>query len=272
MRPSFGQVEDNLDRAAQVIRAAPPFDILVLPELFSTGYLFRDRAELASLAEPPEGRTTAFLSDLARECGAWLCGGFPELDGSRIYNAAILVGPDETTFVYRKIHLFDRETMLFDPGNRPPKAWTLSCEHGTVRVGVMICFDWLFPEVARCLMLDGAEVLLHPANLVLPHCQEAMRTRSLENRVGSVTANRTGADCLDGEELVFTGQSQITDNLGEVLYRADESGQTVHVASLDLMAAREGRVTLRNRLRDDRRPHLYERLTAPSARRSDARN
>ena len=259
--PRFGQIPRNLERAAQLVATAEPFDVLVLPELFATGYLFADRAELAELAEPRDGATIAFLAEIARTRDAWVAGGFAERDGESLYNSAALVGPDGTAHVYRKVHLFDRETELFDASDAPLRAFAAARREGTVRFGLMICFDWLFPECARCLALDGADVLLHPSNLVLPWCQDAMRTRCLENRVFAVTANRCGADDRGSMRLSFTGASQITGPLGDVVHRAAAEGEAVHVATVDLRAAREKQLTSRNDLFATRRPRAYGKLT-----------
>jgi predicted amidohydrolase len=124
----------------------------------------------------------------------------------------------------------------------------------------MICFDWLFPESARCLALDGADILLHPSNLVLPYCQDAMRTRCLENRVFAVTANRCGAEEGRGEQLRFTGSSQVTGPRGEVLSRAPEHREHLEVLEIDLAQARDKRVTPRNDLFASRQPDTYDGL------------
>lgn len=258
--PVFGDLSGNLERAHRIAEGAPAFDLLVFPELFSTGYLFLDRAEARSAAEDPDGRSVSFLRDLARRRGAWVCGGFAERAGGQVYNAAALAGPGGEVHVYRKVHLFDRETECFDPGDRPPGCRTLRLGARELRIGMMICFDWFFPETARCLALDGADLLLHPSNLVLPFCQEAMRTRCLENRVYAVTANRSGADRRGAETLSFTGSSQITGPRGEVLVRADAQGECVEVVSVDPARARDKRVTPRNDLFGSRRPGMYGRL------------
>lgn len=257
-RPAFGDVEGNLRRAGQHIDSMPPFDLLVLPELFSTGYVFRDRAELLRLAQDLRGSTVEFLRDRAARHGAWICGGFAERDGDRVFNSAALAGPDGTLHVYRKIHLFDRETLTFDPGDRPFRAETIVLPGGTVRVGMLVCFDWFFPESARSLALDGAEILLHPSNLVLTHCQDAMKTRCLENSVFAVTANRTGEDDRgDGLRLAFTGASQVAAPRGRILHRASAEGEACHVEVVDLREARSKTITERNDLLGDRRPDLY---------------
>jgi predicted amidohydrolase len=174
-----------------------------------------------------------------------------------VYNAAALVEPGGTTRVYRKVHLFDRETFVFDEGDRPFEAWDVETASGRVRVGVMVCFDWVYPESARSLALQGAEVLLHPSNLVLPFCQEAMRTRCLENRVFAVTANRVAADDRGDARLEFTGRSQIVGARGEVLARAGADGECSDVRDVDLAHARDKWITGRNEIFRGRRPGAY---------------
>jgi predicted amidohydrolase len=256
--PVFGRPVENLERARVWVERAAPYDVLVLPELFASGYVFESRAEVESLAEARGGPTHAQLAAWAKASGGWIVAGFPERDGDRVFDSAWIVGPDGTATTYRKIHRFGDETRWFDAGDEPPRAPSIETAAGTFRVGVMICFDWFFPEVARSLALAGAEVILHPSNLVLPHCQEAMRTRCLENRVFAVTANRTGDDVRTAERrLHFTGRSQIVDPTGNVLSRATEDGECVDVREFDLRAARDKRVTPQNDLFGDRRPSLY---------------
>ena len=261
-RPTFGDRAGNLERVRRLLEAAPAFDLMVLPELFSTGYLFLTRNETESDAEDVAGPTVSLLRDVARGRGAWVCGGFAERDGAAVYNAAALAGPEGSVHLYRKVHLFDRETEVFDPGEAPFRARSIRIGDTVVRVGMMICFDWFFPESARCLAVDGAEILLHPSNLVLPYCQDAMRTRCLENRVFAVTANRIGEDVRDAERLAFTGASQITSPRGEILVRAATNGECVEVVTIAPAAARDKRLTARNDLLRSRRPAAYGRLTA----------
>lgn len=256
-RPHFGETDENLARAAELVAAAPPFDLFVLPELFATGYLFRDRAEATALAEDLDGPTVSALRTWAAARGGTIVAGFAERDGDRVYNSAALVEAGGGVRVYRKVHLFDRETFVFDPGDRPFEAWDVETAGGRVRVGVMICFDWVYPESARSLAVQGAEVLLHPANLVLPHCQEAMRTRCLENRVFAVTANRAGPDERGDLRLDFTGRSQIVGPRGAVLVRAAVESECVEVRAVDPDDARDKRITERNEIFGGRRPEMY---------------
>jgi len=201
--PILGQVQHNLDDVWRQL-GDERFELLVLPELFSSGYFFGSRDALRLCAEEAgHGPVSNFMIKLAGRIKGHVVGGFAELDGDRIYNSAALVGPEGIRRVYRKIHLFDGEKLLFDQAEGP--FWVEDI--GQCRVGVMVCFDWYFPEAARTLALKGADIIAHPSNLVLPHCPEAMKTRALENRVFTITANRVGSDRQGHRSLSFIGRS-----------------------------------------------------------------
>jgi len=256
--PRFGDLEANLGQAQQLVRSAAA-DLYVLPELFASGYLFADRDEVATQAEAfHQGPTGRFLAALSAERQAVIAGGFPERtpDG-RLYNAGALFDRGRPLACYRKIHLFDNEWDWFDAGDLSPQAVPSSAG----RLGPLICFDWIYPETARCLALGGAQVLVHMANLVMPYCQDAMVTRCLENRLFAITANRVGADRRGEREIAFTGQSQITAPSGARLARASSDHAEVIVAEVDIEEADEKRINPRNDLFRGRRPGLYGRLT-----------
>ena len=253
--PRFGEVAANL--AAALALVPPGCDLAVLPELFATGYSFRSRDEVAALAEPVApgdgaGPVLAALRAHAAATGTTLVAGLAERDGARLFNSAVLVRPDGSHGLYRKAHLFLDEKSLFDPGDLPFPVFA-AC--GAV-VGMMICFDWVFPEAARSLVLAGARVLAHPCNLVLPWCQDAMVTRCLENGVHAVTANRVGREDRAGTELVFSGGSQVTGPRGERLARLGPAGAGAAVVRVDTEAPGP-RLTRRNDVLGDRRPDLY---------------
>jgi predicted amidohydrolase len=122
---------------------------------------------------------------------------------------------------------------------------------------MMICFDWFFPESARTLALRGAQIIAHPANLVMPFCQTAMVTRCLENGVFAITANRFGVEELSDARLTFTGGSQVLDTLGRRLLGAPAEANCVAVCEVDPSLAEDKRVGQRNDLFGDRRPEMY---------------
>jgi predicted amidohydrolase len=250
--PRFGDREFNLRRAAELARSQRA-DIYVLPELCTTGYQFRDRREAYSLAEQAAGESVEFFHALARQLSAWFAFGLAERQNERVFNSAALVGPKGPEGIYRKIHLFSREKTLFDPGDRPWRVYSIS----PARVGLMICFDWFFPEAARTLALDGAQLIAHPANLVLPFCQQAMITRALENQVFCATANRVGREERWADQpLRFTGQSRLVGPQGEVLAQAGEEEEGALAAAIDPARA-DDKVVAGNDLFADRRPEFY---------------
>ena len=253
--PVFGEIKRNLDRVAEKL-APVRCDILVLPELFASGYQFASKQEVASLAEPvPDGPTTQRLIDIARTGGMHLAAGLPERQDGRYYNSAVLVGPKGFIGLYRKAHLFFEETLYFEPGDTGFRVWDL----GIAKVGLMVCFDWFYPEAARTLALKGADILCHPSNLVLPHCPDAMVTRCLENRVFGVTANRIGSEERGGKKkLTYVGQSEIVTPQGRILHRAPSDREDLTVVDLEPAEARNKFLNPYNDLLRDRRTTLYE--------------
>ncbi len=230
-------------------------DLLVLPELANSGYLYASPQQLAPCAEPGDG-SGPFLSalrGLAAGVGGLIVCGFAEQAREGLYNSAAAVSAQGVLQVYRKTHLFADEKLLFLPGDSGFQV----LEYGGARIGMMICFDWHFPEAARSLALRGAQIIAHPANLVLPYCQTAMVTRCLENRVFAVTANRYGTETLGDTSLTFTGASQVLDPLGRRLAEAPAEGHRVAVCEIEPALADDKRVGKGNDLFRDRRPEMY---------------
>jgi predicted amidohydrolase len=238
-------VEGNTERTLQLI-GRKHADLWVLPELFNTGYNFRTRKELAGVAEQvPHGETTDALLDLSRKDGGMVVAGLAERKGQTYYNTAVVVKDGKYLGAFRKVHLFCNEKKFFKPGHEF-KVFG--------RVGVMVCFDWIFPESARTLMMKGADIIAHPSNLVLPHCPDAMKVRAIENHVFTVTADRVGVE----RGLRFIGQSEIIDPNGEVLYRASGSKEECVARSIDPGKAQDKSVTPLNNLVKDRMLRAYK--------------
>lgn len=255
--PVFGKVKDNVERVVQRIRSIDA-ELIVLPELFNTGYQFKSRKEVSILAEDAEkGWTKNRLAETARNKKLFIVAGIAEKCRSRFYNSSILVGPKGLIGVYRKAHLFWNEKKFFAPGNTPFKVYNI----GSARIGMMICFDWLFPEAARSLALQGADIICHPSNLVLPFCPEAMITRCLENRVFAITANRVGTEeRINGERLKFIGKSEIVAPSGKILYRASGNKEEIGIVDINPKEARNKKITPLNDIFKDRRKKLYKLL------------
>jgi predicted amidohydrolase len=256
--PTYLQVETNL-RAIGSLLDGVDADLLVLPELFTSGYFFQSANDLRSVAEPiPDGPSTQRLKAWAGELGSTLVAGLPEREGDHLYNSAVLVCPDGRVETYRKVHLFYEETELFAPGDLGFRVFDLTTADGTdYRLGIMVCFDWYFPEAARSLALRGADIIAHPSNLVLPHCPDSMPVRARENHVFTITANRYGTERKGDEELNFIGMSEVCDPQGEILSRAKRSGDEVEVVSIDPSISRNGEINRFNDVLGDRRPESY---------------
>jgi predicted amidohydrolase len=261
--PRFGRVPENLERGL-ALASDVAADLVVLPELWSSGYVFSSHAEVDALAEDAaSGPTARALAAAARRERRHLVAGFPERHRGRFYNSALLVGPAGVKAVYRKLHLFEREQEWFSPGDLPFAVHRV----GPARVGLLICFDWRFPEAARSLALLGADVIAHPSNLVFPNAQAAMLTRSIENRIYTVTANRTGVESRPGGRVPFTGRSQIVNPAGVVVARAGVRETCARAADVDLAQARDKSLTAITHLFRSRRPRFYRGLTEPAAAR-----
>ncbi len=240
-----------VERLAAGIRA----DLLVLPELANSGYMFAIARDLQPCAEPGDG-SGPFLSALQRlagRAGGVIVTGFAEAGAAGLYNSAAAVDASGVRQVYRKTHLFQDEKDLFLPGDTGFRVF----EQRGVRIGMMVCFDWFFPESARTLALLGAQIIAHPANLVLPWCQTAMVTRSLENVVFSITTNRFGTEDLREKGLTFTGASQVLDTKGRRLIQAPIAGEAVATCEIEPAQANQKQVGVRNDLFADRRPEMY---------------
>jgi predicted amidohydrolase len=261
-RPRFGEVERNLEFGLGLASRVAA-DLVVIPELWSSGYVFSSHAEVDRLAEDAErGATARAVAATARRERRHYIAGFPERHRGRFYNSAMLVGPSGVRAVYRKLHLFEREQEWFSPGNIALEVHRV----GPARVGMLICFDWRFPEATRALALLGADVIAHPSNLVYRNAQQTMRTRSFENRVYVVTANRTGTERRPGGTVPFTGRSQIVDPAGKVIAKATRTESVARAADVDLARSRDKALTRRTHLWTSRRPEFYGEVTRKTGR------
>ena len=250
--PIFGEVTQNFEQVENLLGNTKA-DLIVLPELFATGYTFISKEEAESMAEKTEGETAKFLMGLAEKTGAVVVGGFIEKDGNQIFNSSMIVSDNEVLGTYRKLHLYYKEKMWFSPGNKPLETYDVK----KTKVGIMICFDWFFPETIRSLALLGADIIAHPANLVLPYCQNAMTTRCLINRVFGVTSNRIGTEVRGEDNFTFTGGSQITAYNGEVLSSAPKDKPHIDFVEIDVTQSRDKNLNKYNDVFEDRRTDLY---------------
>lgn len=242
---SIGQVDDNLRQLEQVASSLkPPVDLVVLPELYNTGYdLDAIAVDGHSLAETRNGPTVALTAQLANSLGATFVVGFLEAgqDGG-MFDSAAIVAPSKDPIVYRKTHLYPPEVALFGAGDELATA-TTPAGH----LGVMICFEHAFPEIATTLALCGAQILAIPSAVALGYehvLTLRTRCRAQDNQVFVLAANQAGNG--------FAGRSLIAGPRGEVLASAGTAKAVLRATlNLDRIGIeREREPSLRTRLPD----------------------
>jgi len=271
---AFGDVTDaNIRAVSDLVReaAGKGAQVVLPPELFEGPYFCRteDEALFAGAKPTAEHPSVLAMQALAAELKIWIPTSFFELDGPHHYNSLAMIGPDgKVAGVYRKSHIPDgpgyQEKFYFRPGNTGFKVWPGAGTNGGATLGVGVCWDQWYPEVARSMVLMGAEILFYPTAIgTEPHDPEldtsrlwrrAMIGHAVSNVVPIVAANRIGTE--GGQH--FYGHSFICDERGDILaeFGAEESGYLV--ATLDLAAARKHRAAFG--FFRDRRPELYGRL------------
>ncbi len=248
--PVFGDIDKNIEQISELMKDIGDADLIVLPELASTGYKFKDRDEAMTLSEKAEdSRFLSFLSDVASGKKCYIVAGFNERDGDLLYNSSVLMGSNGVVGIYHKLHLFGDEKKIFEPGNSGLPVF--DTEIG--KIGMLICFDWMFPEAWRALALKGASVIAHPSNLVLPFCQSVTPSYSLVNRIFIATANRLGTE----QDLTFTGKSVITNPIGETIAYGSVDKTEIVTAEFDILLAANKKITPENDAFNDRRSDVY---------------
>jgi 5-aminopentanamidase len=258
---SVGETAANRATCAAAIESAARdgAQIVVLPELASSGYVFADRGELASLAETRDGATIAEWAKLAEAFGVIIVGGVPEAADEEVYNSAAIVDPTGLRAVYRKAHLWDSENAVFDRGDDLPVV--VDTDHG--RVGVMICYDVEFPEWVRAVSLSGADLLCAPVNWpLLPRPAGERPTEMVRalagagmNRMPIAVCDRVGTE--RGQDWI--GGSVITDADGYPVATGEFGQAGLVIGDVDLTQSRIKRINTHNDVHGDRRTDLYRR-------------
>jgi 5-aminopentanamidase len=259
--PTVGDLEANRELTRAAVREAVAADaqIVVLPELVTSGYVFDSVDEARSCAESAEGPALLGWSEEAAAGDAVVVGGFCELgEDGRLYNSAAVVDASGVLAVYRKIHLWDREQLFFEPGSEPAPV----VETTVGRIGVGVCYDLNFPELARSLALAGADLVALPANF--PRYPRPNDERPMEVTLAMATAHLNHAfvavcdRCGPERGADWVGASVVCNEWGWVLAGPPPGfGSGLVVADCDLARAREKAWNERNDVFGDRRPELY---------------
>ena len=272
-------VLENIKTADRLVRNAVKkgADIILLPELFERQYFCQERRyeyyEYAKSVD--EDAAVVHFTEVARELGVVIIVSFYEKDVNQLYNTAAVIDADGTRLgIYRKTHIPDdhyyQEKFYFVPGNTGFKVF--NTRFGCIGVG--ICWDQWFPETARAMAVEGAEVLFYPTAIgsepildcdSMMHGRRCMQGHAACNLVPVVAANRIGVETVkpceenggQSSSLKFYGSSFITDNIGDIIYQAgrDEEEVIVHKFDLDKLAYDR----LSWGLFRDRRPEVYNK-------------
>ncbi len=267
MDPQLMKNEENLDKILLKTREATGqgAELIVFPECALTGYVFNSREEALPFTEPIPGPATEKMATLCAELGVHVVFGLLEIDGDKCFNAAALIGPAGLVGKYRKNHLpFLGVDRFVDPGDRPFQV------HDTPvgKIGMHICYDCNFPESARVMALQGAEILALPTNWPTGRghiSRYVVNTRALENVVHVIAVDRVGVE----RGVKFLGISKIASTGGDTLAEGSRDDEEILYAELSLAAARQKRFVVKPGEFEvdpinDRRPELYGSLTDAS--------
>ncbi|MHA1382953.1 MAG: nitrilase-related carbon-nitrogen hydrolase [Candidatus Helarchaeota archaeon] len=225
--------------------------LYVFPELAFSGYNFQSLDEVRTTSEQlSNSESCNLLIEIARKHDIYIVAGINEKDNSKYYNSAVVIGRDGIIMTYRKLQLYAREKEFFTPGNKPLQLFKIE----DVKVGVMICFDWFFPEIPRTIALKGAHVICHPMNAVIPDgAYIGDNFHSKWNRVYIILSNRIGIE----RDLTFIGRSRISDPTGKVVAQASPDKEEIITAEIDPKLAENKKLNHYNDLFNDRRVEFY---------------
>jgi predicted amidohydrolase len=260
--PRVGDLQANrrLSLSAIADAVVDGADVIVLPELVTSGYMFESAEEAASVAITPDD---PLFEQWAAEAGsAVVVGGFAERGGDdRVYNSAVVVDRSGVIGVYRKGHLWDREKLCFAPGGEPPRVFDTPAG----RIGVIVCYDLEFPEMPRMLALAGAELICVPTNWPLVERPDGERPPEVTIAMAAARVNRVFIACCDrtGTERGqhWTAGTTIIDEQGWVL--DSQTGAGPASATVDLTRAHDKAFTDMADAFADRRPELYGAVAQP---------
>ncbi|ODN71819.1 nitrilase family protein [Methylobrevis pamukkalensis] len=272
MEPRIGETAANVARGLELIEeaAAAGAQLIVLPELCNTGYVFQTRAEARALAEPvPEGPSTAAWMAAAARLGVHIVAGITERDGEKLFNSAVIVGPGGLIGRYRKVHLWGDEALYFTPGDLGFPVF----ETPLGRLGCHICYDCWFPESFRLAALQGAEIMCVPTNWVPIPGQDPTREAMANiivmgaahsNSVFVVAADRVGTE----RGQPFIGQSLIVAQTGwPVAGPASPDREEILLAMINVAEARRRRNWNDfNQVLRDRRTDVYDEMLGTGVR------
>jgi predicted amidohydrolase len=253
-QPVLGDEEASLENLRELIFSTRhKAGLIILPELANSGYNFKDREEAMKMAETvDESEFIDWLRRWALMHETDIVTGFLEKEGDKLFNSSVLITKRGQKHIYRKVHLFMNEKDIFDVGDLGFPVFDLD----GYKLGMMVCFDYLFPEAWRILALKGADVIAHPSNLVTYNAFKVVPAHAVMNRFFIFTTNRIGKE----DDLTFAGKSFSVNLKGELLAEASSDRPEVIYTKIDPLEARDKMITERNHVLNDRFPELYKEI------------
>ena len=266
LAPILGDLPANIELSVDAIHesVATGARVVILPELALSGYMFTSTDEARPVAIDPTHPVFERWSEAVRDVGGVVIGGFTELgrDGL-VYNSAAVVDGTGVLAVYRKVHLWDKEKLVFTAGSAEPPV----VDTPAGKLGVLICFDLEFPEFPRSLALRGAELIAAPTNWPLETVPAGERVPEVTVAMASAYSNHVAIACCDRAGIergqAWDEASCIIDSHGWVVATADAAG--IVTADLDLSLSHDKSMSAMVDVFGDRRPELYGAITAPKA-------
>lgn len=252
-QPVLYDIQKNIQKIGGLIDQAKAAELIVLPELASTGYNFKDYESAKNCAEGiHKSQFVDFLISKAKQHNSYLVAGINELLNDELYNSTVLVGPNGYVGKYQKIHLYFNEKDFFKVGNAGLNVFDIEC----AKVGMLICYDYLFPEIWRILALKGAEIICHSSNLLTTNAQKTIPAQAFMNKYFIITANRIGTE----GEFTFNGNSFVSNPNADIIDKASEIEEEVRIVEFDPKDSHDKMINSRNHALEDRQPHLYKEI------------
>jgi predicted amidohydrolase len=253
LEPKLGDCEFNNAKINSFLDQSLKADLIVLPELANTGYNFIDRDHAFRVASDKNCIDyKAILVNYAKQNNVYIVSGYLEKEGDLLYNSSLFVTPEGNTGNYRKIHLFMDEKKIFEPGNLGLPVFDIR----DYKMGMLICFDYLFPEIWRIMALKGVDFVVHPSNLITDNAYKVIPAQSLINGYCIITSNRIGTE----GDITFCGKSFVTDKRGNVISSMNTYDEGVNFTEIHPLLSRNKMITSGNHVLNDRRPECYEEL------------
>lgn len=248
--PKLGDCYYNRKKVESFLNKSGDADLIVLPELANSGYNFKSREHAIGISDQKDCEDyLSMLCHFANENNTHIVSGYLERIDDKLYNSSVFISPNGIAGNYRKIHLFMNEKDVFEDGNQGLPLFSF----GEYKLGMLICFDYLFPEIWRAMGLNGADLIVHPSNLITQNAFISVPAHALNNGYYIITSNRTGVD----GDLSFCGQSFIADTRGNVISKMGLEEEGIMITEIDLQLSRNKMVTPRNHIFDDRKPEYY---------------